>query len=129
MAVVFLLFLIFLSPGCSKLNQQAIVSKAGAVDPYAWDFGRVKEGEVLKHNFTLKNESRQVLNIKDINTTCGCTVSKINKKVLLAQESALIGVQFDSRGYNGSVQQYIYVHTDRLDTPILRFIIKAEVVK
>lgn len=98
-------------------------------DPYAWDFGRVKEGEVLKHSFVLKNESPKVLNIKDVNTSCGCTVSKIDKKSVLPTETTLIEVQFNSKGYSGAVQQYIYVNTDNLDNPVLRYIIKAEVVK
>lgn len=98
-------------------------------NPYSWDFGRVEEGAVLKHNFVLKNESANTLNIKDVNTSCGCTVSKVEKKALMPGESTLIKVQFDTKGYAGKTQQYTYVNTDSLDNPIVRFIIKADVVK
>jgi len=98
-------------------------------DPYSWDFGKRGEGKVLKHEFVLKNESQSTLTVKDINTSCGCTVSKVKKDVLLPGESTNIEVQFDTRGYSGPVQQYIYVHTDSLEKPILRFIIKAEIIK
>jgi cytochrome c biogenesis protein CcdA len=98
-------------------------------DSFSWDFGEVKEGEVLKHDFLFKNSSANTLNIQDVNTSCGCTVSKIRKKILLPGEATSIEVQFDTKGYSGPTQQFIYVHTDSLDTPIFRFIIKADVQK
>jgi len=102
---------------------------AQTIDPYTWDFGRVKENKVVEHKFILKNESARVLNIKEVNSSCGCTVSQADKKKLLPGESAVIKVRFNSRKYSGPVQQYVYVHTDAIDNPVVRFIIKAEVVK
>lgn len=98
-------------------------------NPYTWDFGQVEEGEVLKHDFVLKNDSQDTLNIKDISTSCGCTVSSVKQEMLLPGESTLIEVKFNSKGYSGAVQQFIYVYTDDLDNPITRYIIKVEVVK
>ncbi|MDO8663007.1 MAG: DUF1573 domain-containing protein [Candidatus Omnitrophota bacterium] len=100
-----------------------------AVDPNAWDFGKIKQGEVATHVFSLKNESGKTLNITALNTSCGCTVSEVKKKVLLAQESTELEVKFNSKGYSGAVQQFVYVNTDDIDKPVIRFIIKAEVVK
>ncbi len=100
-----------------------------AVDPDAWDFGKIKQGEVVTHTFSLKNESNKTLNITAVNTSCGCTASEARKKVLLAQESTELEVKFNSKGYSGPVQQFVYVNTDDIDKPVIRFIIKAEVVK
>lgn len=97
-------------------------------DPLLWDFGSVKKGAVVKHEFIFKNESPRTLTIKDANSTCGCTVSSVEKKVLAPGESTAIGVSFNSRDYNGPVQQHVFVHTDSPDTPIMRYTIKAEVV-
>ncbi len=133
--ILLLLFLSFPLQGCYAQNQGEIggrvetASQAEMADPYAWDFGQAKEGEVLKHEFILKNGSRETLTIKDVNTSCGCTASKVGKKILLPGQSTAIEVQFNSKGYSGPVQQYIYVHTNSLDRPILKFIIKAEVIK
>jgi len=98
-------------------------------DPNLWDFGTVKAGQVLSHEFTLKNESKKQLNIKNVGTSCGCTVSEAGKKVLLPGESTIIKVKFDSRGYSGEVKQHVYVNTDNLDNSLIRFVIKANVVK
>jgi hypothetical protein len=116
--------------GCSLHYTQPVISeKAVEAGPFVWDFGLVKEGAVLKHAFTLKNDYAKILNIKNVDTSCGCTVSKINKKKILPGEIALIEVRFNTKGYSGSVQQFVYVETDNIDDPILKFIIKAEVTK
>ncbi len=107
----------------NSANQQTLDEK------YLWDFGRVKEGSALKHDFILQNDSPKVLNIKGVNTSCGCTGSQVDKYELNPGESARVKVHFKTKGYSGAVQQFVYVNTDNPDNPILRFTIKAEVVK
>ena len=94
-----------------------------------WDFGLVNKGAVLEHNFVFKNETGKVLNIKDTRTSCGCTGSKVEKKVLRPGETTAVEVQFNSKGYSGEIKQYVYLETDNLDNPVIKFIIKATVVK
>jgi hypothetical protein len=98
-------------------------------DPYTWDFGKLKHGEVAAHSFTLKNNSKKALKITAVNTSCGCTVSEVKKKVLLPGESTPVEIKFNSKGYSGAVKQFIYVVTDDIDNLVIRFIIKAHVVK
>jgi len=114
-------------------------------DSSLWDFGKVKEGKVLKHAFILKNESKNVLEIIGVHTSCGCTVSRVKKSRLSPGESTTLDVEFDSKGYSGPTQQYVYLNTDSLDASIplsingernrtidksiIRFIIKANVVR
>jgi len=93
-----------------------------------WDFGRVKETDVLKHTFTLKNESLTTMNIKGVTTSCGCTVSEVKKKRLSPQESTEIMVQFNPKGYSGKVKQYVFIQTDSSEKPVVIFVIKAEII-
>jgi hypothetical protein len=127
--ILWFLCLTLLETGCLAQKEQVVVDKQEVSDLYSWDFGQAKEGEVLKHDFRLKNESKENLNIKDVDTSCSCTVSKVAKKTLMPDEETLIEIQFDTKGYSGSVQQYIYVHTDGLANPIIKFTIKANVIK
>ncbi len=99
------------------------------IDPNLWDFGKAKQGEVLKHDFLFKNETKSVLNISSVNTSCGCTASQSDKKSLKPGESTKINVSFNSHGYLGEVKQFIYVNTDNVDLAVVRFTIKAEVYK
>lgn len=131
--ILLILVMIFSLASCYANNSAKIQGEAAnagkMVDPFTLDFGKVKQGEILKHNFTLKNDSSKTLNIKDVNTSCGCTASKIAKKILQPGESTVIDVSFKSKGYKGQVTQFIYVNTDNPEKPTIRFTIKAEVVK
>ncbi|MDO8488604.1 MAG: DUF1573 domain-containing protein, partial [Candidatus Omnitrophota bacterium] len=94
-----------------------------------WDFGKVKRGSILKHDFLLKNETKDVLKILSINTSCGCTASQADKKILEPDETTAINVTFKSEGYSGEVKQSVYVNTDNVDLPIIKFTVKAEVIR
>lgn len=98
-------------------------------DPNAWDFGKLKQGEVAIHKFILKNESSRTLNITGVNTSCGCALAEVKKKTLTPREAVEVEVRFNSQGYAGPVQQFAYVNTDDVDKPVIRFIIKANVIK
>lgn len=130
--VFFILTLFFLPlNGCvfaSSAKNEAVTAPVVTLDG-TWDFGRIHSGEKVKHEFILKNQSAKIMHIKDITTSCGCTVSSVKKKILLPAEETSIVVQFDSKGYSGRVEQHIYVATDSLDKPTFLFIIKSDVAK
>ncbi len=104
-------------------------AKEEPVNPLAWDFGVVSAGTILKHSFVFKNETAKNLKINSVHSSCGCTVSKSDKEILAPQESTNINVTFNSKGYNGDVQQFIYVNTDNAEFSPVRFDIKAKVFK
>jgi hypothetical protein len=110
--------------------QPPIQENTAKVDPYTWDMGQIKRGEVLKRLFNLKNESDRVLNITGINTSCNCTVSEVKNKTLLPGQSTEVTVRFNSRGYSpGPLQQHVYINTDDPNRPVLKFTVKIEVIK
>ena len=117
--------------GCfAQTNPQAIAELPNPPQQQnLWDFGQVKEGLILKHDFILKNDSQKALKITGTHTSCGCTVSKVEKNILLPGEETLIGVKFNSVGYSGPIEQYVYVNTDDAQNPILKFTVKAQVIK
>jgi hypothetical protein len=107
---------------------QAPQSNVSVQDPNVWDFGTAKTGAVLEHTFLLANDSALDLKIKDTTTSCGCTVSEIKKKQLKPGESTTISIKLDTKGYSGPVKQFVYVNTDSIEKPIMRFSVKANVV-
>ncbi len=121
-----------LSPvaGCYPQNNRDPGNHQKTADvSLVWDFGKVNENTVVSHDFIFKNDTDRILNITDLNSSCGCTGSKVEKRVLAPQESTVVSVQLDPKGYLGAIQQYVYLSTDNLDNPITRYIIKAEVEK
>ena len=93
-----------------------------------WDFGDIKEGQTAKHEFVIKNNSDKPLKITNVNSSCGCTASQAKKKELAPGESTTIEVAFNSSGYSGWAQQFIFVNTDDLQNQFLRYIIRGNVV-
>ncbi len=118
--------------GCYSAEEKSLINGpqpgiSEKEDPYTKDFGLVKAGEVVRHSFVIKNESKRILNIRGVTTSCGCTASEVKNRVLKPGESTNLDVKFNSKGYSSTVQQFIYVNTDSLDNPIIRYIIKANV--
>ncbi len=111
------------------LRQACAEQQPAAGEENAWDFGKVQESQILTHNFALKNNGQKVLNIKEVTTSCGCTVSVVKKKQLEPGEETTIEVKFKAKGYNGPTKQFVYVHTDDPDKPVIRFSIRANVEK
>ena len=128
-----LLFLSITSIGCfaelppptGNITQVPPANDAAAV----WAFGQIKEGTVAKHTFIFKNDTQKTVTIKDVNTSCGCTASQVKNKVLAAGEQTDIDVSFNSKNYSGSVEQFIFVNTDNIDKPVIKYVIKADVIK
>jgi hypothetical protein len=114
---------------CQQLNETKSTDNASIKDPFSWDFGQVKEGSILKHNFVFRNETGNNLNIVSVDTSCGCTNSEVKKKHLAPGENTLIEVKFDTKGYWGTTQQFTYINTDALDNSVIKYIITAEVIK
>lgn len=98
-------------------------------DSFSWDFGTAKEGEVLRHDFAFTNNAGRVLNVTGVDTSCGCTVSDVPKKVIDPGEKISVKVSFDTAGYSGAVKQYVYFRTDNPAEPITRYTITASVKK
>lgn len=128
----FAVFLV-LNAGCYagtaplKKTQEPLQKEAGS--SLVWDFGQVKEGDVVGHVFIVTNTTDKTFHINSVNTSCGCTASEIKKKELRPGESTELEVKFNSKGYHGDISQHVYVNTDGIEQPVIKFTIKAEVVK
>ena len=127
--LLLLLFVFFPMAGCYSQKQDEILTNFSQTEDGTWDLGQVKEGKVVKKSFTFKNDAGKIIHIKDVTTSCGCTVSRIKEKTLLPGESTPVEVQFNSKSYSGPVTQFVYINTDNLDKLIIKYIIKADVVK
>ncbi len=127
MAILF--FCLGVSLVYSQSAAKVLPAQYSQEENLVWDFGQVKEGSISRHVFSLRNNPGNTLNIKEVSSSCGCTISKVRRRVLAPGEATSIEVSFNSKGYSAGTQQYVYVHTDSLDNPIIRFIIKANVIK
>lgn len=93
----------------------------------SYDFGQVKEGEIVTHVFTFKNIGDEPLVIKKVRTTCGCTAALLSQKTLNPGEKGKLEVKFNTRGYEGRLSRYIYLETNDARRPKVQITVKATI--
>ena len=74
-----------------------------------YDFGTIKEGEVVKHIFHFKNTGNQTLIISDVKVTCGCTTPDWTRTPVAPGQTGYITAQFNSTGKPGQNHKIITV--------------------
>jgi hypothetical protein len=74
-----------------------------------YDFGKVDSGTLVKHVYTFTNTGNQVLEVREVKPSCGCTTAGDWDKRIEPGKSGSIPVQFNSTGYGGQVQKSVTV--------------------
>jgi hypothetical protein len=92
------------------------------------DFGELESGKVVDMEYKFKNTGDDTLIIKNISSSCGCTVTKVEKKEYKPGEEGTIPVKFFSRGYNGKVVKTITVSSNDPDNVYTRLKVMGNVV-
>lgn len=90
----------------SKLDPKAVVK------PMTFDFGTIIQDSVITTYFVITNEGADLLKIKKVSASCGCTAAVSEKNELKRGESTEIKVTFDSKGKSGKQTKSIYIETN-----------------
>jgi len=105
-------------------DEQKLSAPKAKLDEESFNFGTIKPGQPVSHDFILKNEGKDPLIIRKISTTCGCTASKPDTYEIKGGESTPLKCTFDSRGKVGKQFQTVtLILNDPLQsTLVLRFL-------
>jgi len=68
-----------------------------------FDFGKVKAGEVVRHDFVFTNTGTATLEIAAVKPGCGCTTAGTWDKQVEPGKTGSIPLQFNSTGFGGTV--------------------------
>jgi hypothetical protein len=85
-----------------------------------FDFGKIKQGETVKHKFTITNTGPNPLILENVKPSCGCTALEWPKEPIAPGKSADIEAQFNSTGKSGAQLKNITItlntaeHLERL---------------
>lgn len=94
------------------------------VDKPIFDAERVDVGDVIVHDFMVRNEGDAPLHVTDVRPTCGCTVADYDK-VIAPGETGKVHAELDTTGEQGGISKGITVLTDDPENPHLVLTIKA----
>ena len=94
----------------SKNNNQPIVQFVKEEH----NFGDITQGEVVSHNFVIKNSGKSDLIISSAKGSCGCTVPVWPKDPIKPGAEAEIKVTFNSKGRSGLQTKKVTVLTNAI---------------
>jgi hypothetical protein len=82
------------------------------VDSTLFNFGDVKEGDVVEKKFRFKNKGEFPLIINNITSSCGCTTPEWPREPIAPNEESAILVRFNTKGKMGPQMKTITVYAN-----------------
>ena len=102
----------------SKLTPEELKKAPKAeFDSKTFNYGTIKQGKSLEHNFVLKNAGESDLIIRRVWASCGCTVVTPKKQVVQPGRATQIKSTFNSNGRSGDQKKMITVITNDPKNP------------
>ena len=98
-------------------------------DNMSHDFGKITEGKVVDWTVNFKNEGDKVLEIKNVQTSCGCTAAVLSGESLKPGENGSLKIEFDSTNKLGQTSKTISINSNDTDEPVQTIIITADIIK
>jgi|GEM_PF-2472322 len=114
-------------------------------EPAVVDFGDVFEGEAPHTTVTFTNKGEADFRIREVRTSCGCTVATVAGPdgvavpskptsdqpilVLKSGESMKVGVEMNTTGQHGAVEKSLQVHNIEPTVPVVTVPVRARVSK
>lgn len=95
-------------------------------DEQEYNFGKVKSGDQVEHDYTFTNTGSEPLVISNAKGSCGCTVPEWPKEPIPPGGKGKIKVVFDSKGKTGPQTKTVTI-TANTDPPNTIIYIKGEV--
>src|SRR6516165_9561353 len=93
----------------------AVLTSLAAIGPKiqfatpVFDFGQLQSGEVAKYTFMFTNVGDQLLEIKDVRPSCGCTTAGAWDRGVEPGKTGSIPVQFNSGSSSGVIGKTVIV--------------------
>jgi len=104
-----------ISASVTPPEKEAIMS----FDKLQFDFGKVKQGEVLEHIFKFTNSGTENLVIQSVQPACGCTGATMgDKKEFAPGETGEIIITFNTQGREGINSKTVTVTSNDKKEPI-----------
>lgn len=94
----------------------------------SFNFGTVKVGEIVEHEFTLTNTGEAPLIISNVHASCGCTTPDYSKAPIGPGEKGMVKVRFDSNGQMGNQHKIVTVTSNAMEKNTLLHV-RGEVVR
>lgn len=129
----------FLFVGATSFAQKAETKPALTTTPAAqkpatpvkwnevvYDFGEIKKGVPVSHDFTFTNTTKSVVLITNVKASCGCTATDYTKTPVKPGETAYVKATFNA-ATSGNFSKTVTVTLNENESPVV-LTIKGKVV-
>lgn len=98
-------------------------------DSLDYDFGRVRSGTKVKHDFVFTNTGDATLEIKGVTPGCGCTTVGEWTHQVEPGKTGVIPIQFDSSAYSTAVRKTPHLTCNDKTQPLVTFLLHGTVFR
>ncbi len=88
-------------------------------DTRGYEFGKVIQGEMIRHEFVVSNSGDQTLHITDVHPGCGCTTAGAWPHELAPGQSGKIPIQINSQNLSGNIRKTVTVTSDAKESRVI----------
>ena len=92
-----------------------------------YDFGKVRSGEIVKYAFLFTNAGSAMLQVSNVQVSCGCTTAGDWSRQVEPGKIGSIPIQFNSTGFGSAVEKSITVSCNDTNRPSVVLQIKGNV--
>lgn len=82
------------------------------LEPAAVDFGTLSQGAIRKVEITVHNDGTSPLEIRKVESDCGCTAPQLADSLLSPGETATLRVELSTRSFSGQVVKHVFLQTN-----------------
>ncbi len=103
------------------------------ISPGSYDFKEIEFGKIVNYTFKIKNSGNEILEIKRVATSCGCTTAKVSERKINPGQEAELLVVYDTAAMGdgphgkGNQERIIYIKSNDPNNPQTNVTISAYV--
>jgi hypothetical protein len=97
------------------------------VEPH-FNFGRMERGREKSHDFLIRNTGDAPLTLRVGQTSCKCTLSKVESGAIAPGESTKVRLEWSAKSDQGPFRQTATIHTNDPRQPAVELTIDGEIV-
>jgi len=124
---------VFLLLASSLFVASPVLSEGGPAKIFVpqkkFNFGVVRQGEVVEKNFIIENRGEADLEILKVHADCGCTAAEPESRKIRSGESTHILLSFDTTGFQGQKVKTVRVYTNDPVKRSISLALKGEIKK
>src|ERR1041385_3619034 len=94
-------------------------------DNTTYDFGKIDAGTIVKHSYIFTNTGNQVLEIKSVQPSCGCTTAGTFDRRVEPGKTGSIPLEFNSGGWDGQVAKSAAISCTDPTQPNITLLLKG----